>query len=116
MAQVQDGGARDGSHVGAVVDGQESSVTLCGGGEHFQQFQLFGGFEVFLAQLDDVHPGGEHGIEELLEVTFAPPGTGAQVEAGGAQRLTWAPRLPGGLDGWVFDGMAHPGECATDRG
>jgi hypothetical protein len=88
LPQVQHVGPRRERDVGPVVDREQPPVPSAGGSEHLEQRQLLAGFQALLPQLDDVHPGGEHRVEERNQVTLAPPPVGAQVEPGGRQPLT----------------------------
>ena len=38
-------------------------------GEHLEQAEFLPGLQALLAQLDDVHPGAEHGVQERHQVT-----------------------------------------------
>ena len=67
-------------HVGAVVHRQQAAVPTARGGEYLQQRELFRGLEALLPQLHDVHPGGQHGVEEPGQVALAPPRVRAQVK------------------------------------
>ncbi|GGS50875.1 hypothetical protein GCM10010285_32990 [Streptomyces pseudogriseolus] len=53
-----------------------------GVGEDREVVEFLGGFHALVAELDDVHAGGEHGVEELGEVALALAGVGAEVDAG----------------------------------
>ena len=72
-----------GGDVRPVIDGPQPPVALRRGVQDLQQFQLLGGLERLVAQLDDVHAAGEGGVHEVLEVAAVPAGVGAEIEAGG---------------------------------
>ncbi len=50
--------------------------------EHLQERELLRGLQALLPQLDDVHPGTEHSVQEGREITLPLPGVRAQVEPG----------------------------------
>jgi len=59
-----------------------------------EQLEFFGGFEVLVPQLDDVHAAAERRIEELPEVALPFPGIGAQVQLGSLQIFHGAKPTP----------------------
>jgi len=77
VEHVSPGGERD---IRAVVHGQQAAVTPARVREHLKQGELLARLQALLAQLDDVHPGAEDGVEEPRQVTLGPPGVRAQVE------------------------------------
>ncbi len=95
---MQDVGAGGVGDVGAVVDGEELAVPGTGLGEDPQVVEFLGRLHALVAQLNDVHPGGQHGVQELREVALAPAGVGAEVEPGVGELG------PGGGPG---DGVGH---------
>ena len=69
LAQVQDVGARRERDVGPVVHRQQAAVPSARVGEHLEQPEFLPGLQALLAQLDDVHPGAEHRVQERDQVT-----------------------------------------------
>jgi hypothetical protein len=77
LAEVEHVGARREGHIRPVVDRQQAAVPPACVGEHLQQPEFLACFEPLLPQLDDVHPGAQHRVEELRQVPPGPPGVGA---------------------------------------
>ncbi len=80
MQHVGVGGQRD---VRPVVHGQQRAVPGAGFGDDLQRGQFLPGLKGFgrlVAQLHDVHPAGQRGVDELGEVTAVPARVRAQVQ------------------------------------
>lgn len=87
LAEVEHVGPDGVGDIGPVVHCEQFAVAPAGVGEDRQVFELLGRLHALVAQLDDVHPGGEHGVEEGGQVALAPAGIRAQIEPGVGQQL-----------------------------
>jgi predicted aconitase with swiveling domain len=79
---VENRGLGQGCDIRPVVDGPELAVLLGGVTEDLEEFQLLGGLDGLVPQLDDVHAPGEGRIQEFGEIAALRSGVGAQVEPG----------------------------------
>ncbi|GAA3149486.1 hypothetical protein GCM10010466_45550 [Planomonospora alba] len=61
-------------------------MPVAGVTEDLQELQLLARLQALLAQLHDVDPAGEGGVEEVGEVPPVAAAVGAQVEAGVRKR------------------------------
>lgn len=80
LAEVQDRGCRGGGDVGAIVDRPQPAVPLGDLAQDAEELELLSGFEPLVAQLDDVDPAREGGIDEVGEVSAVAAGVGAEVQ------------------------------------
>jgi hypothetical protein len=88
LAQVQHVGAHGAGDVGPVVDRQQRAVLVTAAPQHLQEGHLLPCLQALLPELDDIHPGAEHGVEEVRQVPLALPGVGALVQPRGRQPRT----------------------------
>jgi hypothetical protein len=106
LPEVQHVGVRGQRDVGPVVDGEQGAVPRAHLGEHLQSSQLVPCLQrpvgPLVAQLHDVDPTGEGGVDELGEIAAVAAGVGAEVEAGGGEALAAGGGVESGHDAGAY--------------
>lgn len=82
LAEMEHVGTDRIGDVGPVVHGQELAVPVTGLTEDGEEVDLLTRLKALLAQLHDVDPAREGGVEEVREVSPVTSPVGAQIQAG----------------------------------
>ena len=82
LTDVQYRSRRKEGDVGSIVGGPEPTMALRDGSKNLEKFQLLGGFDGFVSQLDDVHAARERRVEKFREITTFFSRIGAEVKPG----------------------------------
>ena len=82
LAEVQHRGAGGGRDIRPVIDGPERSMTIGGSGEHLEGSELVGNVDGFIAQLNDVYPSRESGVDKLGKISAPRSSIGADIQLG----------------------------------
>ena len=83
LADVEHGSPGERGDVRPVIDGPKPAVPVGRLAQDVQEFEFLGGLDALVPQLDDVHPAGKGGVDEVSKVAAVLAGIGAEVQAGG---------------------------------